>query len=105
MKKSIAFIAAIVITVSIFIFFWFMGKYELTICLPFFDKVTIPNLKAFAEWMAGSAATISIIGNILQFLKIKAIRSPGTLDDQILTYLKNIWSFNWFKSVTEKKEE
>ncbi len=107
MKKFIPLLISAVIIVGIFVFFYIMLKLNIVLNLPPFDSVTLPNLKAFSDWLIKSAATLSILGNLFQWLQKKAILSEDTIDNKVLTYLINFFSMQWFKGLTEtnKKEE
>jgi len=104
-NKFAALLITIIIIIAIFIFFQIAQTFNLVISLPPFDSVTVPNIKSFSDWVGKSFVTISIFLNILQWLKVKAIQSPSTIDDKVLTYLLNFFSMNWFKNLTEKKNE
>lgn len=104
-NKFAALLITIIIIIAIFIFFQIAQTFNLAISLPPFDSVTVPNIKSFSDWVGKSFVTISIFLNILQWLKVKAIQSPSTIDDKVLTYLLNFFSMNWFKNLTEKKNE
>ena len=64
-----------------------------------------PASEAFSVWTTKSVATLSLIGNVLQWLKKKATLSPNNTDDKIITYLVNFFSLEWFKNVSGKNNE
>jgi hypothetical protein len=64
-----------------------------------------PVLRAAAEWFTTSwggwlsrnVLAVSIIGNALAWLKIKAIRTPSVTDDRIVGYLQWLFTGPWRK--------
>jgi len=105
MKKYIPLFIAAFIIVLIFVFFKIAGVLNLVLSLPDFDTVTMPNIKAFSDWVAKSVFTLSLLYNLFQWLQKKAILSNNNTDNQVLTYLINFFSLNWFKALTEQKKE
>jgi hypothetical protein len=62
-----------------------------------------PILRACAEWfmtswggwLARNALAVSIIANVLAWLKIRAIRTPSVADDRIVGYLQWLFTGPW----------
>lgn len=104
MKKNLPIFLAAFIILAIFTFFSIASEFKLVLALPAFDPVTVPNINAFSDWITRSIVTISIFLNVFQWLKVKAIKSPGTVDDKVLTYLFNFFSLQWFKDITSKND-
>jgi len=105
MKKYIPFFIASTIIIIIFLFFKIASDLNMVLSLPDFDPVTMPNIKSFSDWIAKSIFTLSLFYNFFQWLQKKAILSENNTDNQILTYLINFFSLNWFKTLTEQKKE
>ena len=105
MKRIFPSLAAVFIIVAIFCFFYVASYLKLTLALPEFDKVTIPIVNSFSAWVAGSVFTLSILYNLFQWLKKKAILSRNNTDNQVLTYLINFFSMQWFKDITEQNKK
>lgn len=50
---------------------------------------------AWGGWLARNALAVSIIGHVLAWLKIRAIRTPSVADDRIVTYLQWLFTGPW----------
>jgi hypothetical protein len=58
-----------------------------------------PTLYAFGEWfttawggwLSRNLLAVSIVGHVLAWLKIKAIRTPSVVDDRIVSYLQGLF--------------
>lgn len=103
MKKFIPLFITAIIIICIFAFFQIMQKLNIVLNLPAFDPVTIPNMKAFSDWIIKSATTLSLFYNFFQWLQKKAILSENNTDNQVITYLMNFFSMQWFSNLTKKE--
>jgi len=64
-----------------------------------------PILRAAAEWfttawggwLARNVLAVSIVGHVLAWLKIRAMRTPSVADDRIVTYLQWVFTGPWRK--------
>lgn len=62
-----------------------------------------PILRACAEWfttawggwLARNVLAVSMIGHVLAWLKIRAIRTPDVKDDRIVGYLQWLFTGPW----------
>lgn len=56
-------------------------------------------------WIGNNAVTILVVGNILQILKVAALKSPNVTDDKIITMLIYFFSFGWIDKLKNPKIE
>ena len=55
------------------------------------------SMSAWGGWLARNALAVSIIANVLAWLKIRAIRTPSVADDRIVGYLQWLFTGPWRK--------
>ena len=75
-----------------------------TFHIPDVDPYTLTVISEFARWIAANIITLSIIVNLLQWMKKKAIQSNNSLDDKIITWLLSFFTFGWFTSLTRTRK-
>ncbi len=73
--------------------------------IPNFDQQILYAVKEISRWAAENFLTLLIIGNILQWLKNQALKTPSVIDDKIISVLIYFFSFAWLKKLTQKPEE
>ncbi len=73
--------------------------------IPNFDQQILYAIKEISRWAAENFLTILIIGNILQWLKNQALKTPSVVDDKVISLLIYFFSFKWIKKITEPKPE
>ena len=59
-------------------------------------------IQEISTWVGANIITISIITNVLQWLKKKAIQSNNVDDDKIITFLLDLLSFEWLRKIGKK---
>lgn len=75
---------------------WYLNWY-----VPNGDPFVQYAIKELLRWVADNVVTITVITNVLTYLKILAIRNNRVKDDKILTWLIGFFTFKWLTGITK----
>jgi len=74
---------------------WYLNWY-----LPDWAPFVEYAIKELVRWVADNLVPLTIITNVLTYLKILAIRNGRVKDDKILTWLLGFITFKWIGKIT-----
>jgi hypothetical protein len=74
---------------------WYLNWY-----LPDWAPFVEYTIKELVRWVADNLVPLTILTNVLTYLKILAIRNGRVKDDKILTWLLGFITFKWISRIT-----
>lgn len=75
---------------------WYLNWY-----IPDCDPSVQYAIKELLRWVAENMVTLTVVTNVLTYLKILAIRNNRVRDDKILTWLIGFLTFKWIADLTK----